>query len=768
MTKKTLIVVSINVALLASLAVVVVDAFSVCRITHHHARHGLSDVLNSAKLETVAASDDTWLFQHDSTETVAALDRTSDDDADSPTKAKDGGEVDEIVRFVGMMKQTPPGVLEQDVALLLRETMEELLVVAADDDENVVETLGLATDLMKRLVQEYDAIQRVDAKQASVIAPATADFDRLFEAWQTALKANSGTVNTQVLLAATQTVQELLALQQAPYLQGVAPPLASTYELVLQILSQSRHCSKQAWHIFSELSSDEKTLSLYDAVITSTAKSRHAHAASRAETLLKEALETHGTVTVETCNHVLTAWAKSGQRYGPERAEGLIRWMVADANVSPNAQSFTSLLDAHGQQTNWDSAVQCERILQNLVDLYVQENDPALEPTVATWTIPLQAWTRLAKKNWNKAAGRAARVFSQWQDLHESGQVTQGPDGLAYQMVLQAFVRSDAARAEAWLDQQYQAYTESGDVDLKPTARSIRNVVEAWSRQQDDPTAMEEAEFILERYQELVEKDIEVMVDLYKTLLFGYCQRQQAKRALELLQEMVERELHPDCFCYDRVLEASTQQMSQDEDNDNKPSVERAYAIFALLEKQRQAGNIKPNERVYTSFIRALTKARIPNLAYKSKLLLQRMHDLSREGNSGLRPTVFTYNAVLLAAATDGTPAAFATAVQTFNELRKDPTAELDHVSIGNMLRCANLLNESDPKRPALIRSTFGLGCQTGLINAFVVRDLRLVATPDLWKELLGADYAEDEEDSAIMQDLPYEWTKKATAKQRR
>ena len=692
-------------------------------------------------------------------------------------------EQDEIVRFVGMMKQTPAGVLEEDVALLLRETIEELISIVNhddDDDENdedVVGTLRLATDLLQRLVLEYQGVMRIDAQKAAVIAPSTADFNRLYDAWLAALTPTAkkssppqgNVVATHVLPAATQTVQELFALQQQPDLQATAGPNIRSYELLLTILSQSRFCSKEVWRIFSDI--PDKTVPMYEAAISSTAKSRHTHAASRAESLLKEAVEDLSlTVSIEACNRVVTAWAKSGKSFGPERAEGLIRWMDSTAGLSPNAQTFTSLMDAHAQQVTWDAAVQCERILKNLVDLYVQENDPSLAPTAATWTIPLQTWSRLAKKRWNKAAGRAARVFRQWRDLHQEGKVAQGPDGLAYQMVLNAFVRSDAAEAEAWLDEQYEAFTESGDVSLRPTARSVRNVVEAWTRQQDDPNAMEEAEFIWERYQDLIEEtgDAEVIADVYRTLLFGFCQRQDSARALELLEEMVERDLKPDCFCYDRVLEANTQLISSDEDEDNSVMVERAYAIFSLMEKERQAGNIKPNERVYTSFIRALTKAKIPNLAYKARLLLQRMRELSKtDHNPALRPTVFTYNAVLMSAATEGVPAAFTTALQTFNELRKDSTAELDHVSIGNMLRCAKLLvdDDEDSKRVALIESTFGLGCRMGLINPFVVRDLRMVASRDLQAKLLGAEYGEDEEDATIVDELPSQWTYKAMAK---
>jgi pentatricopeptide repeat protein len=592
-------------------------------------------------------------------------------------------------------------------------------------------------------------------------------------------------VATHVLPTATDAVQRLFTVQQQSQLEQVAQPNIASIETVLQIFSQSRFCAQQVWQIYSTLHEDQKTPTVYHAVITSIAKSRHVHAANRAEQVLKEAVENlAGDVTlplsVETCNHVLTAWAKSGLPYALERAQELIQWMdstssrrsISDdttSNFTPNAQSFTCLMDAYSQQTSWETAVQCERILDNLVTLYLQENDSSLQPTVVTWTIVLQAWMRLAKKkNWNKAARRAVRIFHKWDALYQDGRIEQGPDSLAYQTVLQALARSgNATEAEAWLDKQYEVYQQTGNESLRPAVQSVRCVLEAWTRDQDYPNAMEEAEFVLERYQELLDETTnnEGMASIYRIILFGYCQRRNSQRAFELLNEMVERDMRPDCIAYDRVLQATVQEMNTETETKmnsvDQTLINRAHAIFSLLEKQRDVGFVKPNERVYTTFIRALTKASVPNLAQKARVLLQRMRSLSLQGDEDLRPTKFTYNAVLLAAATENVPSALGIALQTFNEMRTDDTVELDHVSIGNMLRCAAMLEEP-AKRMAFIESTFGLACSHGLVNTFILRDLRLMTTIEQREPLLGIWDSEDTDIDDIIKSLPSKWTCKA------
>jgi hypothetical protein len=46
----------------------------------------------------------------------------------------------------------------------------------------------------------------------------------------------------------------------------------------------------------------------------------------------------------------------------------------------------------------------------------------------------------------------------------------------------------------------------------------------------------------------------------------------------------------------------------------NEGALKRSYAAFELMEKCRREGTVQPNERVYTSFIRALSKGKSPNV----------------------------------------------------------------------------------------------------------------------------------------------------------
>ena len=196
---------------------------------------------------------------------------------------------------------------------------------------------------------------------------------------------------------------------------------------------------------------------------------------------------------------------------------------------------------------------------------------------------------------------------------------------------------------------------------------------------------------------------------------------------------MLEQGFSPDSFCFDRVIEAYTA--------DEEHRFDDIKEVFELMQNLSDKGGLKPNERVYTSYIRAMTKAGVPGLANYAFAVLQSMNELSFE-NKAIKPTVFTYNAVLKACATAISDnlahnfEAFKIALGVFNELRSSFTKDdPDHVTFGNMLQCARLLPEG-AQREAMVTSTFHLCCQGGFVNAFVIRDLQIAASEDLWREL--------------------------------
>jgi len=218
-----------------------------------------------------------------------------------------------------------------------------------------------------------------------------------------------------------------------------------------------------------------------------------------------------------------------------------------------------------------------------------------------------------------------------------------------------------------------------------------------------------------------------------------------------------------DNFCFDKIMEADTRLIPED-----PKAIQRVHKVFETLEKCRKLNTVKPNERVYTSFIRAMTKAKEQKLAKKANAILQRMNKLYEEGNRDMKPTVFTYNAVLNACGEtlnteDPKPMdAFKVALQLFSDMRNQPDIGVDHVSFGNMLKCANLLTDASQKEQ-FITQVFDLCCDKGLVNTFVIRDLQNSATEELWRDLLNCDIGEVDLDH-----LPPEWSATIEANNRK
>ena len=108
---------------------------------------------------------------------------------------------------------------------------------------------------------------------------------------------------------------------------------------------------------------------------------------------------------------------------------------------------------------------------------------------------------------------------------------------------------------------------------------------------------------------------------------------------------------------------------------------------------------------------------------------------------------------------------AFQTGVKLFNELRQE--ADPDHVTFGNLLRCANLLAESE-KKNKFVQATFKMCCERGLVNKLVLRDLKDAASDDLWISLTSFPPDIDvQEEEDIEERLPLEWRRNMKKKEK-
>jgi len=749
----------------------------------------------------------------------------ADDDVDDDDQNIDETVPVDRKALLAEIDALPVGSLVVEQIIFLREMMTTTMVLTPtrsssnkrDDDNNDnnkmedTETVAavLVERLLYRLLDEWQAamdglsddskaeeVEEENLERMALLEPTLDDFRLVMTTWeQEALKGNkrdrrkksNGMQQRQP--QPVDRVSKLFGILNDLWEGGgvdTLKPNSEIVEIVLRVLASSRErgLDRRAYSIFERVRDDQHygfvpTCDMYQSVIASLGQGG---SPQRAENLLKEAVEKFpphvdpstrkpGGVPIETFNKVLVAWAKSRDSNGPQRTEQLIVYMDeldgkldSGGVIKPNLSSFTTLIDAYAQTRDWDGVSTSEQIFNRVLDHYL-EGIVEEEPNIACWTIVIGAWSRLAKKNCRGAEERAAKLLKRMESLYEDGRISFGPDAIAMASCLNAWAFSKnkigPTHAEMILDEMHERYMD-GDDSMKPTIRSIQVVIDSWIKQGEDDDAMEQAELVLDRYEEHmyslgppdgppeVHNDI---ADVYRSMLVGWT-KCDPERAQDFLLDMLDRDMQLDNFCFDKVMEADTRLIPED-----PKAIQRVHKVFETLEKCRKSNKVKPNERVYTSFIRAMTKAKEQNLAKKARAILQRMITLYEDGNRDIKPTVFTYNAVLNACSettctNDPNPTdAFKIALQLFNDMRKQRDIGLDHVSFGNMLKCSNLLPDG-PQKNKFITTTFQLCCDKGLLNTFVIRDLQNSATEEMWRDLLDCPQGEVDFDC-----LPQDWS---------
>jgi hypothetical protein len=131
-----------------------------------------------------------------------------------------------------------------------------------------------------------------------------------------------------------------------------------------------------------------------------------------------------------------------------------------------------------------------------------------------------------------------------------------------------------------------------------------------------------------------------------------------------------------------------------------------------------------------------------------------------KAGNTHLRPTVVSYNAVMNACAYTSNDnlhqqnRAMEIADLMFREINNSHDVSPDQVTYGTFLKvCANQLPECDSRRQ-IVDSIFNNCRRDGQVSNLVIQQLKAVADIDQFQALVGRSIFEEIE----MEDLPSEW----------
>jgi hypothetical protein len=141
----------------------------------------------------------------------------------------------------------------------------------------------------------------------------------------------------------------------------------------------------------------------YNAIIDAWAKSGEIDAADRAELLLGHMMELYETghnpdakPNVRSFNSVLNAWAKSGHPMAPYKAGELLARMeeldwAGQLNVSPDATSFATAINAYARSHTYDKARSAYDLFLHMKELYDASGKPTLRPNNVVYNSVLNA-----------------------------------------------------------------------------------------------------------------------------------------------------------------------------------------------------------------------------------------------------------------------------------------------------------------------------------------------------------------------------------------
>jgi len=395
-------------------------------------------------------------------------------------------------------------------------------------------------------------------------------------------------------------------------------------------------------------------------------------AAEMAERCLRHLIEGRGcdTVSMDLYHSVITAWVKAGSYSDLVHAASLLDYMenngrnnipVDRSNSSyittPKSitKCYVAVLDGWVKSPFEDAAIKAEEVLRRMVSLGIH--------SVKHYNIVMN---RLATNGKTDSAVQAERLLNEMIDMYKSG-ATIAPDKNSFNTVIKAYAylggkygSRNAKRIFSMME--YPSKYGLQGLDIKPDKVSCTSIMIAWANGDADGAcdvdAGRKAEQLLKRMDEAYKingnEGMRPDTATYNALLkvLGKCGHpQSAQKSEEILDKMLKQidegrniDCMPDGITFNSVIHNIA--TSPDVD-----SPQRAKDILAKMNYCHDHGLIheRPDIITYNSVLNSYAQSNSPGSAYQAEKILDNLEKSFDSGAWNIQPDVYSYNTVISA-----------------------------------------------------------------------------------------------------------------------
>jgi pentatricopeptide repeat protein len=436
--------------------------------------------------------------------------------------------------------------------------------------------------------------------------------------------------------------------------------------------------------------------------------------------------------------------------------------MTEDSALWPNTTIYNLILEIHAYSADPDGAVQASQILTRMQDPDLASSSVA-RPNRETYAKVMEAWAK------RKQPDKVAEVFQQMQTYAASttntntntggsgGDHELTPDTFLYNRLIRAYGMAGVAdQAAAVLAQMLADTSESIQPDYQTWVYTAR----AFATPKYKDTGVEQIRSLMEQMEQgrananaandgalPNNNDWLPRTEMYNALLRALSYRKGGAREAErILYEMIaqsrqaggKEEMRPNAESFYNVIQA----YRRVSDSGVAVKVEKLLELQGAL-KDGNGNPLKVTARTYNAAMAAMSRARDPKKAVRSKQVLDKMKVQYNLGDDSFAPSVYTYRTLLNSCAyTDGEPvdklAAFQIAVDVLKELRESDYLDPDSNAYSLFLRaCANLMPASR-KRDAVIENVFLKCTKDGFLSDNALAEFENAASEELQLKIIG------------------------------